>query len=46
MKQIKSTKLNDIRYGLIPFGAGLTGYGLLNNHKTSRGSARKGNTKK
>lgn len=30
----------------LPFGVGLTGYGLLNNHKTSRGSARKGNTKK
>jgi len=39
-------KLNDLRYGLLPFGIGLTGYGLLNNQKTSRGSARKGNTKK
>jgi hypothetical protein len=39
-------KLNDKRYGLVPFGVGLTGYGLLKNQKTSRSSARKGNTKK
>lgn len=39
-------KLNDIRYVLLPFGVGLTGYGLVNDQKTSRGSARKGNTKK
>ena len=39
-------KLNDIRYGFVPFGVGLTGYGLLKNQKTSRDSARKGNTKK
>lgn len=38
--------INDIRYGLLPFVAGLTGYGLLNNHKAHRGSTRKGNTKK
>jgi hypothetical protein len=38
--------INDIRYGLVPFGVGLTGYGLLKNQKTSRSSARKGNTKK
>lgn len=29
-------KLKDIRYGLLPFGVGLTGYGLPNNHKKSR----------
>jgi hypothetical protein len=28
-------KLNDIRYGFVPFGVGLTGYGLLKNQKTS-----------
>jgi hypothetical protein len=39
-------KLNDIRYGLVPFGVGLTGYGLLKNQKTSGSSARKGKTKK
>lgn len=31
-------KLNDIRYGLIPFGVGLTGYGLFNNKKALGGS--------
>jgi hypothetical protein len=38
--------LNDIRWAIAPFGVGLTGYGLLKNQKTSRSSARKGNTKK
>jgi hypothetical protein len=27
--------LNEIRWGLVPFGVGLTGYGLLKNQKTS-----------
>jgi hypothetical protein len=26
-------KLNDIRYGILPFGVGLTGYGLFNKNK-------------
>jgi hypothetical protein len=28
-------KLKDTRWGLVPFGVGLTGYGLLKNQKTS-----------
>lgn len=34
-------KLNDIRYGLIPFGIGLTGYGLFNNQEALGGRTKK-----